>query len=275
MLFVNCHLPAHKKGLQKRTLAFKRIMTHSIGLAKRPGEKSSASASAKIHPIDDESEDGTGEAVDSAGGGGLDSSPSRLTLTSRNAKNPCKVFDQLFFFGDLNFRLDSPRDMVDVWIANRDHARLLSDDQLFKLMKKEKSLADVAFLYGRATSSSSAAHDEGSESDDEVPLFEDPSPGNNFQTRISPERAGAGGDSGPATTSSRARALSEPPGRELERGGGVDNADPLKRTVAIGWDDLSEMPIRFPPTYKLEKGHKILYDLSKKRRCPSWTDRIL
>ena len=41
------------------------------------------------------------------------------------------------------------------------------------------------------------------------------------------------------------------------------------------WSELSEMPINFPPTYKYVPETQMVLDTSKKRRVPSWTDRIL
>mmetsp|Transcript_45597 Transcript_45597/g.93066 ORF Transcript_45597/g.93066 Transcript_45597/m.93066 type:complete len:494 (+) Transcript_45597:67-1548(+) len=40
------------------------------------------------------------------------------------------------------------------------------------------------------------------------------------------------------------------------------------------WPDFQEAQINFPPTYKFDKYSEV-YDSSKKRRVPSWTDRIL
>lgn len=40
------------------------------------------------------------------------------------------------------------------------------------------------------------------------------------------------------------------------------------------WPDFQEAQINFPPTYKFDKYSEV-YDTSKKRRVPSWTDRIL
>lgn len=43
----------------------------------------------------------------------------------------------------------------------------------------------------------------------------------------------------------------------------------------LGWlDEFKEMPITFLPTYKFQS-HSDEYDLSKKKRVPSWCDRIL
>jgi phosphatidylinositol-bisphosphatase len=47
-----------------------------------------------------------------------------------------------------------------------------------------------------------------------------------------------------------------------------------QRKKDLLWRDFKEGPITFPPTYKYDKGTEY-YDTSKKRRIPSWTDRIL
>ena len=42
--------------------------------------------------------------------------------------------------------------------------------------------------------------------------------------------------------------------------------------VFYGW---SEADLKFPPTYKLNRGTADVYDTSAKQRVPSWTDRVL
>jgi hypothetical protein len=52
--------------------------------------------------------------------------------------------------------------------------------------------------------------------------------------------------------------------------------DQLLRTISEGaaFCDFSEGEIKFPPTFKFDKGTKD-YDTSHKQRIPAWTDRIL
>ena len=52
--------------------------------------------------------------------------------------------------------------------------------------------------------------------------------------------------------------------------------DQLKIEQASGqvFDEFEEGPLNFRPSYKFDRGTD-QYDTSKKRRIPSWTDRIL
>lgn len=52
--------------------------------------------------------------------------------------------------------------------------------------------------------------------------------------------------------------------------------DQLLRTISEGaaFSDFSEGEIKFPPTFKFDKGTPD-YDTSHKQRIPAWTDRIL
>lgn len=54
------------------------------------------------------------------------------------------------------------------------------------------------------------------------------------------------------------------------------NLDELtqQREAQTAFDGFIEAPVSFPPTYKYDKGTDT-FDSSKKRRVPSWTDRIL
>eukprot|EP00931_Biecheleriopsis_adriatica_P096938 TRINITY_DN7067_c0_g1_i1.p1 TRINITY_DN7067_c0_g1~~TRINITY_DN7067_c0_g1_i1.p1 ORF type:complete len:565 (-),score=114.12 TRINITY_DN7067_c0_g1_i1:39-1703(-) len=67
--------------------------------------------------------------------------------------------------------------------------------------------------------------------------------------------------------------------RQFEKCLECDQLLPLMRAsagelMAGLWHHFDEAPIQFPPTYKFDKCSDI-YDTSKKRRVPSWTDRIL
>lgn len=49
---------------------------------------------------------------------------------------------------------------------------------------------------------------------------------------------------------------------------------PSKKKTRLSLVDFAEMPLEFPPTYKLDVGTTI-YDTGPKNRSPAWTDRIL
>lgn len=53
--------------------------------------------------------------------------------------------------------------------------------------------------------------------------------------------------------------------------------DELQKQMALeyAFEGYVEAPVRFPPTYKYDKGTLNTFDTSKKQRVPSWTDRVL
>jgi hypothetical protein len=53
-----------------------------------------------------------------------------------------------------------------------------------------------------------------------------------------------------------------------------DQLDGLRKTKMFPPTSFEEGKITFPPTFKYDIGRDI-FDSSKKRRCPAWTDRIL
>jgi len=146
--FINAHLAAHQYAIERRTYEFQRI--------------SSGVAESFIRKKENNSP-------------GIDSSES----TSNSTFCLANEFDFVFWYGDLNFRVNGTREVVDGLLAQNMHEVLVNNDQLTFLMKFNSCF----------------------------------------------------------------------------RG-------------------LAEGPINFRPTYKFDYESDI-YDTSKKKRIPSWTDRIL
>eukprot|EP00391_Amoebophrya_sp_Ameob2_P005922 CAMPEP_0178993488 /NCGR_PEP_ID=MMETSP0795-20121207/6729_1 /TAXON_ID=88552 /ORGANISM="Amoebophrya sp., Strain Ameob2" /LENGTH=925 /DNA_ID=CAMNT_0020685549 /DNA_START=206 /DNA_END=2983 /DNA_ORIENTATION=+ len=141
------------------------------------------------------------------------------------------LHDYVFFFGDLNFRLDISRDKADKHVALSEHARLLAADTLAPLLGRNLP------PWARR----SHAGDEDAEDD-------------------IPQR-------GDVDEQNTTRAATGSP-HHLQ-----DHL--LLHHERPSWNQLTEMPIRFPPTYKIDAYTRLQYDSSKKRRVPAWTDRIL
>mmetsp|Transcript_6208 Transcript_6208/g.12315 ORF Transcript_6208/g.12315 Transcript_6208/m.12315 type:complete len:487 (-) Transcript_6208:42-1502(-) len=140
--FINAHLAAHQKAFEKRTAEFVKI-SQEVAKALGKAEKNA----------------GGEDAIDA---------------------NPlCNSFDHVFWSGDMNYRINGTRSVVDALLEKEMHEVLLNNDQLSLAMKTTTSF--------------------------------------------------------------------------------------------IGF---KEGPLNFKPTYKFDKGLDT-YDTSKKRRIPSWTDRVL
>eukprot|EP00392_Amoebophrya_sp_AT5.2_P015808 g16026.t1 len=224
-LFVVSHLPAHKSGYKKRTEAFERIMGHS----RRYLKPANRMAPEQVTPVSSAAwQDNTDEIFES-------SCTARRLRGGRASRihpvSEADLHDYVFFFGDLNFRLDISRDKADKHVALSEHARLLAADTLAPLLGRNLP------PWARR----SHAGDEDAEDD-------------------IPQR-------GDVDEQNTTRAATGSP-HHLQ-----DHL--LLHHERPSWNQLTEMPIRFPPTYKIDAYTRLQYDSSKKRRVPAWTDRIL
>ena len=147
--FVNAHLSAHQHATIRRTNEFRRISTHIVEriLQKTNSEVSeSASNSSRSSSDEDHHED-----VDLTGDGDIlmpeecYSSSDDLRTDSGPQLNPLiDVFDQVFWFGDLNFRINGTRECVDGMLDNHMFDALLCNDQLTLLMRFNRVFSGFA-----------------------------------------------------------------------------------------------------------------------------------
>ncbi len=127
--FVNAHLAAHQHAAIRRTNEFRRISNHIVaGLLhqKRSSEVSESTSS------DEECTTGCDQDEDVL----PQYSSDDLRTDSGPQLNPLiDVFDKVFWFGDLNFRVYGTREVVDGMLESHMHDALLCNDQLTMLMK--------------------------------------------------------------------------------------------------------------------------------------------
>lgn len=148
--------------------------------------------------------------------------------------------DFIFWFGDLNFRLDG--------IPGDDIRRLLtlhSSGEYNVSKKKQERLEEGVIVLKDETATSDQSSDDDSVSLPDPDDFEDPH-----------------GD--PASLQATLDSLL--PHDQLLR---------LMRQRKIFHDGWREGPITFLPSYKYDVGTIGLFDSSEKKRAPSWCDRIL
>lgn len=145
--FVNAHLSAHQHATIRRTNEFRRISTHIVERILQQKMNSEVSTSASSSSSD---EDHT-EDVDLTGDGDIlmpeecYSSSDDLRTDSGPQLNPLiDVFDQVFWFGDLNFRINGTRECVDGMLENHMHDALLCNDQLTLLMRFNRVFSGFA-----------------------------------------------------------------------------------------------------------------------------------
>lgn len=160
-LFVNMHLSAHQHATERRTREFYKICN---GLAtriwKRDSEMtsvvSSTSGSSSANYDDDHGISNSINDEDDMHDNLLDDEdiirdttvrmpllqPSKITQYSDNEHNNhpttnqlVDAFDHVFIFGDLNFRINGTREVIDGMLESHMHAALLCNDQLTMLLQ--------------------------------------------------------------------------------------------------------------------------------------------
>lgn len=200
-LFVNCHLAAGQKHMKLRTRDMGRIL--KVGGTRIAGIKGSKTPKGVAPEGCFSSEDDDAE-VDAS------------LLTGERVVD---LFTQVLFFGDLNARLATTRDLAEIWFLNGDHGALRAKDQLTPL------------LQGLAPHTQTTNRDSQRDSSD---------------TDARPELQ---------------------PKAMLNT--------PCEADVAVDWTHFKEMLLQFPPTYKFTKNTPMELEMSKKKRCPAWCDRVL
>lgn len=142
---------------------------------------------------------------------------------SRSLKESEIPVDAVLFFGDLNYRVEQPRAVIE-----RLHKQIMKSSTISKktspqLTTNEQALnnTNIQNIYFQHTASS------------ERPLLE----------------------------------------KKLDRLLRFDQLNQQRRFGKV-FQGFQEGNIRFPPTYKYDKGAD-RFDTSEKQRCPAWTDRIL
>ena len=139
--FVNAHLAAHQHATIRRTNEFRRISNHivaSLLQQKRNSEITECTSSddeCTTCCCDQDEEDDDEEDV-SPGPGLPRYGSNDLRTDSGPQLNPLiDMFDKVFWFGDLNFRIYGTREVIDGMLESHMHDALLCNDQLTMLMR--------------------------------------------------------------------------------------------------------------------------------------------
>jgi phosphatidylinositol-bisphosphatase len=127
-LFVSAHLAAGQRSAKLRHADYHRI---AHGLMKRlGGQRKSGDDDDSEHSDDDMEE---GDDVEDA------------TPEERMEQQPLlQSFDHVVFCGDLNFRIDGSRGLIDLLLHNNMHRILLANDQLIRAREAEEAFAGFA-----------------------------------------------------------------------------------------------------------------------------------
>lgn len=146
-IFINSHLAAHQHATVRRTHEFRRIsseLASKIWQQATEGEGSETSGSeeeacgnADLH--DDENLLDDGLLYPSS------QHKDDLRTDSGPKTNPLiDAFDYVFWFGDMNFRINGTREVVDGMLENHMHDALLCNDQLTMLMRFNRIFSGFA-----------------------------------------------------------------------------------------------------------------------------------
>ncbi|KAL3801972.1 hypothetical protein HJC23_010316, partial [Cyclotella cryptica] len=141
--FINVHLAAHQHATNRRTSEFKKISNEMVTkMCNRQPSLSQTSVSS--HSVDElECVNFEENLMDD---GDILPNPSHIHSNLRcdddmrtdagPTTNPLiDAYDYVFYFGDLNFRINGTREVVDGMLENHMHDALLCNDQLTMLMR--------------------------------------------------------------------------------------------------------------------------------------------
>jgi len=132
--FGNAHLAAHQHATIRRTNEFRRISNHIVARLLQQNRNSEVSEGSSS---DDELTASCDQDEDVLSESNLPQySSDDLRTDSGPQLNPLiDVFDKVFWFGDLNFRVYGTREVVDGMLESHMHDALLCNDQLTMLMR--------------------------------------------------------------------------------------------------------------------------------------------
>jgi len=162
-IFINAHLGAHQHATVRRTNEFRRISSEmsnlmllqqrndseTSGSSEIPDLDETATSTNHHHMFTDADRSSIVEDVDLLDDGDI-YYPSRqhsddLRTDSGPETNPLiDNFDYVFWFGDLNFRINGTREVVDGMLENHMHDALLCNDQLTMLMRFNRIFSGFA-----------------------------------------------------------------------------------------------------------------------------------
>lgn len=150
--FINAHLAAHQHATNRRTSEFKKISNDMVTKMYHR-QQSLSQTSGSSESIDElEYIDFQENLMDD---GDILPHPNHLHSTLKcdddmrtdvgPTSNPLiDAYDYVFFFGDLNFRINGTREVVDGMLENRMHDALLCNDQLTMLMMYNRIFSGFA-----------------------------------------------------------------------------------------------------------------------------------
>ena len=158
-IFINAHLAAHQHATNRRTHEFRKISSDmATRIWQNKDSETSASSEDEYVKHDDDSTEDMNEIdlnenlIDD---GGIMPDPDLLYPSSQYnddlrtdsgpKTNPLvHSFDCVFWFGDLNFRINGTREVVDGMLENHIHDALLCNDQLTMLMRFNRIFSGFA-----------------------------------------------------------------------------------------------------------------------------------
>ncbi|KAG3018110.1 hypothetical protein PC128_g11245 [Phytophthora cactorum] len=133
--FVNCHFDAHQRNVSKRNGNFHRI-NHELKLSPSVTASLSQTSEVTVTPLTPGSHNSNG--LQGLGRTSVNrfSMPTVVNGVSAGSKRTVsELFDRVFWFGDLNYRINGTRRMVDTLLLRNQYEVLYANDQLQREMK--------------------------------------------------------------------------------------------------------------------------------------------